>query len=59
MTISTIPPTAKLIAVLTGIAVPWLVFGRVIMALPLILAVLLLVWFPERRQYWRALLGQL
>ena len=28
------------------------------MALPLILAVLLLVWFPERRQYWRALLGQ-
>ena len=58
MTISAIPPTAKLIAVLTGIAVPCLVFGRVIMALPLILAVLLLVWFPERRQYWRALLGQ-
>ena len=58
MTISAIPPTVKLIAVLTGIAVPWLVFGRVIMALPLILAVLLLCWFPERRQYWRALLGQ-
>ena len=58
MTISATPPTAKLIAVLTGIAVPWLVFGKVIMALPLILAVLLLVWFPERRQYWRALLGQ-
>ena len=58
MTISAIPPIAKLIAVLTGIAVPWLVFGKVIMALPLILAVLLLVWFPERRQYWRALLGQ-
>ena len=58
MTISATPTTAKLIAVLTGIAVPWLVFGRVIMALPLILAVLLLVWFPERRQYWRVLLGQ-
>ena len=58
MTISATPSTAKLIAVLTGIAVPWLVFGKVIMALPLILAVLLLVWFPERRQYWRALLGQ-
>ena len=58
MTISATPPTIKLIAVLTGIAVPCLVFGRVIMALPLILAVLLLVWFPERRQYWRALLGQ-
>jgi O-antigen ligase len=58
MTISATPPTVKLIAVLTGIAVPCLVFGRVIMALPLILAVLLLVWFPERRQYWRALLDQ-
>ena len=58
MTISATPPTAKLIAVLMGIAVPCLVFGRAIMALPLILAVLLLVWFPERRQYWRALLGQ-
>ena len=59
MTISATPPTAKLIAVLTGIAVPCFVFGRVIMALPLILAVLLLVWFPERRLYWRALLGQI
>jgi O-antigen ligase len=29
------------------------------MALPLVLAVLLLVWFPERRRYWQALLGQI
>ncbi|MCH7936777.1 MAG: O-antigen ligase family protein [Proteobacteria bacterium] len=28
------------------------------MALPLVLAVLLVVLFPERRRYWRALLGQ-
>ena len=47
-----------MVAVLTGIAVPCLVFGKVILALPLVLAFLLLVWFPERGRYWRVLLGQ-
>ncbi len=58
MTASAISPSAKLVAVLTGIAVPFLVFGKVVLALPLVLAALLVVWFPERGRYWRALLGQ-
>ena len=58
MKISTITPSAEVVAVLAGISVPFLVFGRVVMAVPLILAALVLVWIPGRRRYWRALRDQ-
>ena len=58
MKISTIIPSAEVVAVLAGISVPFLVFGRVVMAVPLILAALVLVWLPGRQRYWRALRDQ-
>jgi len=54
-----ISSSTKLVAVLTGIAVPCLIFGKVVMALPLVLAVLLLLSHPERGQYWRSLVDQI
>ena len=59
MTVSAISPSAKLAAILIGIAVPCLVFGRVVIAVLLVLAVILVVWLPERRRYWQALVGQI
>ena len=58
MKISAIIPSAEVVAVLAGITVPCLVFGRVVMAVPLILAALVLVWLPGRQRYWRALCDQ-
>lgn len=58
MTIGALTPSPKQAAVLIGLAVPFLAFGRTIMALPLLLAVLILVRLPGRRGYWRALLEQ-
>ena len=59
MTVSAISPSAKLAAILIGIAVPCLVFGRVVLAVLLVLAVILVVWLPERRRYWQVLVGQI
>ena len=56
MKISAIIPSTEVVAVLAGITVPFLVFGRVVMAVPLILAALVLVWLPGRRDYWRVVL---
>ena len=56
MKISAIIPSTEVVAVLAGITVPCLVFGRVVMAVPLILAALVLVWLPGRRDYWRVVL---
>ena len=56
MKISAIIPSTEVVAVLAGITVPCLVFGKVVMAVPLILAALVLVWLPGRRDYWRGVL---
>jgi len=58
MKFSVIIPSVKMVAILAGITVPCLVFGRVVMAVPLILAALVMVWLPGRQRYWRALRDQ-
>jgi len=59
MTDNTTSPSVKLAAIFIGIAIPCLVFGRLIMALPLIGAILLLLWLPERKRFWPALLNHI
>jgi O-antigen ligase len=46
-----------LVAVLTGLVVPFLFFGRAVMAVPLLAAVLIVaLWLPGRGNYWRQMI---
>ena len=52
-----LPPSILLVAVLTGLAVPLLFFGRAVMAVPLLVAILIVVvWLPGWGNYWRQII---
>jgi len=58
MRIDFLKPTPLLVGVLCGLAVPSLVYGRLVMAVPLLAAVFTLALLPERGTYWRAMIEQ-
>jgi O-antigen ligase len=58
MKISVKIPSAEIVAVLVGIAVPFLILGKLFLAVLLVVAALMLAWLPGRRAYGRALLSQ-
>ena len=56
MKTGTLPYSTRLAAILVGIAVPGLVFGRVVLALLIGLAFIVVLRLPGRRDYWRGVL---
>ena len=57
MRISILPHLTMFAAVLTGLVVPFLFFGRAVMAAPLLAAILIVaVWLPKRGDYWRQMI---
>ncbi len=54
---SALAPSTKLVAVLTGLVVPALFFGRAVMAVPLLVVIpIVSLWLPGRGDYWRQLI---
>jgi O-antigen ligase len=57
MRISILPHLTMFAAVLTGLVVPFLFFGRAVMAAPLLAAILIVaLWLPKRGDYWRQMI---
>ena len=56
MRIDFLKPTPLLVGFLCGLAVPSFVYGRAVLALPLLAAVLILFLLPKRGTYWRAMI---
>jgi O-antigen ligase len=56
MRIDFLKPTPLMVGFLCGLAIPSLVFGRAVLAVPLMVAVLILPLLPERGACWRAMI---
>jgi O-antigen ligase len=57
MRISALTSSTMLAAILIGLVVPFLFFGRAVMSVPLLAAILIVaLWVPGRGDYWRQLI---